>query len=91
MDAVSWVESEYGNRNQERTVTFTRRHPGPVTSDTEVSVMILYADPVIAAGLAAVLDQCAGFQVIPAPEPGDSVRGPPPAGVLLAQRRGLLP
>ena len=84
MDASSWAESEYANRNQERTVTFARRNPGPITSGTEVSVMIFYADPVIAAGLAAVLQQYAGFQVIPAPEPDDFVRGPPPADVLLA-------
>ena len=84
MDATSWADSEYANRNQVRTVSFARRNPGPITSGTEVSVMILYADPVIAAGLAAVLHQRAGFQIIPGPEPSDFVCGPPPADVLLA-------
>jgi DNA-binding NarL/FixJ family response regulator len=46
--------------------------------------MILYADPVIAAGLAAVLQERAGFQIVTTPEPGDHFGGPPSADVILA-------
>jgi hypothetical protein len=43
--------------------------------------MILYADPVIAAGLAAVLREHGGFQIVSTPEPGESVYGLPPADI----------
>jgi DNA-binding NarL/FixJ family response regulator len=83
-DGVGWAESPYANRGEERTVTFLRRKPGPITVSAEVSVMILYADPVIAAGLAAVLREHGGFQIVSTPEPGESVYGLPPADVILA-------
>jgi DNA-binding NarL/FixJ family response regulator len=84
MDATTCADSEYANRNPERTVRFVHLKPGPVTVGVEVSVMILYADPVVAAGLAAVLRESAGFQIVPTPEPGDPVCGPSPADVVVA-------
>ena len=83
MDATSRAECEYANRNQQRNVTFLRRD-GALITPGEVSVMILCADPVIAAGLSAVLHEGSGFQIVSAPEPGDPACGPCPVDVVIA-------
>ena len=90
MDASTWADSQYAYRSEERTVTFLRRNPGPITVGAEVSVMVLHADPVIAAGLAAVLREHAGFQIVSVPEPGESVYAVPPADIVLADYDGAL-
>lgn len=84
MNASISADGEYGSRNQERTVTFRHRSAESITLSVEVSVMILCADAVIAAGLAAVLRETAGFQLVPVPERGELLDGPPPADVVLA-------
>ena len=84
MDATTCPDSEYTNRNPERAVPFLHLSSSPITVGAEVSVMILYADPVIAAGLAAVLRRSGGFQIVPSQEPGDVVYGPLAANVVVA-------
>jgi DNA-binding NarL/FixJ family response regulator len=85
MQASAWMaDSQFADHSEEGTVTFLRRNPGPVTAGAEASVMIAYADPVVAAGLAAVLGEHGGFQIIPTAEPGDLLSGPAPADVVLA-------
>ena len=84
MDATTCLDSEYANRNPSRAVPFLHPDPAPITVGAEVSVMILYADPVIAAGLAAVLRRSGGFQIVPTPEPGEVVCGPLAVDVVLA-------
>lgn len=84
MDTTISPESEYMNRNSERPVAFLHPNPAPIAIAAEVSVMILHAEPVIAAGLAAVLRTNGGFQVVPTQEPSDLICGPPPADVVLA-------
>jgi DNA-binding NarL/FixJ family response regulator len=76
--------SQHANAAEQRAITFPRPNPRPITVRTEVSVMILYADPVIAAGLAAVLREHGDFKVMSTPEPGESVHGLPSADVVLA-------
>lgn len=83
MDATTWAECAYADRTQEQTVTF-RRDAAPMTPGSAVSVMILYADPIVAAGLTAVLHEHAGFRILPMPKPGDLECGPSPADVVLA-------
>jgi len=78
------AENPFANRSEEETVPFRRCNPRPATPGAEVSVMISYADPVVAAGLAAVLGQHGGFQIVQTPEPGDPLRGPAPADIVLA-------
>jgi DNA-binding NarL/FixJ family response regulator len=53
------------------------------TTRAVLPVMILYDDPVIAAGLAAVLREHGSFQIIPAAEPGDLLDGAPPADLVV--------
>ena len=48
-----------------------------------VAVMILYEDPVIAAGLATVLREHGSFQIIPTAEPGDLLDGAPPEDLVV--------
>jgi two-component system NarL family response regulator len=85
MDASPWMtESRFANHSEEGTVTFLRCNHAPATVGAEVSVMISYADPVVAAGLAAVLREHGGFQIVRTPEPGDLFGGPAPADVVLA-------
>ena len=67
MDATTWADSEYANSGHDRVVTALRQ-ANPSPTEAEMSVMILHADPVIAAGLAAVLHECARFRIIPAPQ-----------------------
>jgi DNA-binding NarL/FixJ family response regulator len=52
-------------------------------SSAVVAVMILYDDPVIAAGLATVLREHGSFQIIPTAEPGDLLDGAPPADLVV--------
>jgi DNA-binding NarL/FixJ family response regulator len=78
------ADGEYGSRNQERTVSFRRRSAESITVNVEVSVMIFCADAVIAAGLAAVLRETRGFRLVPVPESGELLGGPPPVDVVLA-------
>lgn len=84
MDAITSTEYQYGHGSQKGAVTSLQQHPESITLDVGVSVMILYADPIVAAGLRVVLLEHAGFQIIPAPEPGDLQDGPAPADVVLA-------
>lgn len=80
MDATTWQKGGHANRIPER----SPQDAASITLDTEVSVMIMYADPVVASGLAAVLHEHTGFQIVHTPEPGNIVYGPPPADVVLA-------
>lgn len=84
MDATTFPDREHASRNLERATPFLHLSPASVTVAAEVSVMILYADPVIAAGLAAVLGKSGGFVIAPAPEPGAIVWVPLAADVVLA-------
>jgi DNA-binding NarL/FixJ family response regulator len=84
MDATTFPYRETASRNLERAIAFLHPNPAPVTVAAEVSVMILCGDPVIAAGLAAVLGQSGGFVIARTPEPGDAVWGPLAADVVLA-------
>ena len=84
MDASTWAESQYANRSEQRAATFLQRNPRPIRVGAEISVMILYADPVVAAGLAAVLREHGGFQIVSNPGPAESVSALPPADVVLA-------
>jgi DNA-binding NarL/FixJ family response regulator len=84
MDATTCPDSECANRAPSRAIPFLHLNPAPITIGAEVSVMILYADPVIAAGLAAVLRRSGGFQIVSTPEPGDVVCGPLAADVVVA-------
>jgi DNA-binding NarL/FixJ family response regulator len=78
------ADGEYGGRNPEHTVSFRSGHAEPITVSVEVSVMILCADAVVAAGLAAVLRETPGFQLVPVAERGELLGGPPPVDVVLA-------
>jgi DNA-binding NarL/FixJ family response regulator len=84
MDVTTLNQSEFTNRSQERAAAFLHRNPGSITPRAEVSVMILCADPIISAGSAGVLHQCAGFEIVPASEPDNFVCSPPPADVVVA-------
>lgn len=84
MDAINSPTGEFANRNPERAVPFLDLSPGTISIGAEVSVMILCADLVIAAGLAAVLRDRGGFQIVPASEPGDLECLAAPADVVLA-------
>jgi len=53
------------------------------TTSAVVAVMILYDDPVIAAGLATVLREHGSFQIIPTAEPGVLLDGAPPADLVV--------
>jgi hypothetical protein len=79
MDATTWTEGEYTNRSSELTGKSLGENPGPITHDTEVSVVILYTDPVIAAGLTAVLQKHAGFKIVPAGQAGTNIGWTSPA------------
>jgi DNA-binding NarL/FixJ family response regulator len=84
MDESTRVVRQYVSGSEEPSVAFLALNPRPMTVGVEVSVMILYADAVIAAGLAAVLREHGGFRIVDAPRPGESVDGAPPADVVLA-------
>ena len=71
MESTTWTESEFPNRSRERVASLSHQPSALVTPDAEVSVMILCDDPVVAAGLFAVLHEAPSFQIIPAPELGD--------------------
>jgi DNA-binding NarL/FixJ family response regulator len=78
------AESALANRSEEGAVTFLRCNPRAATDGAEVPVMISYADPVVAAGLAAVLGGDGGFQIVRTPEPGDLLGGAARADIVLA-------
>ena len=84
MDIDGWPASEYPNPNQVRTGALPRGRPGPTRAGAVVSVMVIYADPVIAAGLDAVLQQCGGFHIVPAPDCDSLVHEGIPADVVIA-------
>ena len=84
VDVAAWGESVFADPSQEPAVSALQRSRGSTTPRDEVSVMILCTDPIIAAGLAAVLRQCADFQVVRAPEPGDFGDGPHWTDVVVA-------
>lgn len=84
MGAMTRAECESANRTQGRAITLQRRAAAPIKDSAEVSVMVLCADRVIAAGLSAVLREEPSFQVVSKPEPGDLAFGPSPADVVLA-------
>jgi hypothetical protein len=62
MDGSIRAVRPYANRGEKEGVAFLGLNPRPITLGVEVSVMILYADAVVAAGLAAVLREHGGFQ-----------------------------
>ena len=79
------LETEDTNCGQDRTGKCLRQNPAPIAHDAGVSVMILYADPVIAAGLTAVLHERAGFRILTTAEPiGNVGCAPPAADVIVA-------
>jgi hypothetical protein len=84
MDATTSAEREHAHQTQERTAAFVHRDDAPITPSATVSVMILCADPVIAAGLSTVLHEERGFQIVSAREPGDFTCDPSPADVVVA-------
>jgi DNA-binding NarL/FixJ family response regulator len=85
MDATTWTESEHTNRSPELTGKSLGQNPASIRRDAEVSVVILYADPVIAAGLTAVLHEHAGFKIVPTREPGSNIGcAPSAADVIVA-------
>jgi DNA-binding NarL/FixJ family response regulator len=84
MEANVWADWGFLNRRREGTVPFRRGNSAGVTPRSQLSVMVLYADPVIAAGLAAVLHENPSFQNVPAPQAGELLFGPPPADVVVA-------
>ena len=90
VNANGCAQAAYDSRPVYRAVSYLR--PPSVCTDVagQVAVMILYADPVIAAGLATVLREHAGFQIVSAPEPGDPMSGPSPADVVLADYESAL-
>jgi len=83
MDATTRLESEYATRSQEGAVTFLRANSEAIAPGAEVSVRILYADPIIAAGLAAVLRECCGFQIVSTPERPNLDRDLPSTDVVI--------
>jgi DNA-binding NarL/FixJ family response regulator len=84
MDESTRVVRRHANGSEQPSVAFLALNPRSMTIGAEVSVMILYADAVIAAGLAAVLREHGGFRIVDPPRPGESVDGAPPADVVLA-------
>jgi DNA-binding NarL/FixJ family response regulator len=85
VDATTCAESEHTNRSSELTGKSLGQNPGPVMHDAEVSVVILNTDPVIAAGLTAVLQKHAGFKIVPTQEAGSNiVCASPAADVIVA-------
>lgn len=84
MDATTSAEREHAHQTHERTAAFVHRDDAPITPSATVSVMILCADPVIAAGLSTVLHEERGFQIVSAREPGDFTCDPSPADVVVA-------
>jgi DNA-binding NarL/FixJ family response regulator len=77
---------------QSQAGTGTSVHPDhrSWTFSAETSVMISYADPVIAAGLRAVLSEHPHFQLVATPKLGEVVRGPPLADVVLSDYESAL-
>lgn len=84
MDATTPADSGFSNRSEEGAVRYLFGNSATVTPSPQLSVMVIYADRVIAAGLAAVLQENPAFQNIPAPQPDDLLCGPPPADVILS-------
>lgn len=84
MYATTAADREHANRNQRRTLPFLRLHDAPIAPGTGVSVMVLCADPVIAAGLSAVLHESPGFQVVRGSSPNELAFGPSPPDVVVA-------
>jgi DNA-binding NarL/FixJ family response regulator len=77
-------QSQSTTPGQERPVSPLRLIAEPEIGGAEVSVTVLCADSVIAAGLEKVLHECAGFRIVPGAEPGDYVCDQSPADVVLA-------
>lgn len=90
MDATNRLESEYARGGREGAVTFLRANSEAITPGAEVAVMILHADPIIAAGLATVLRECCGFQIVSTPERPDLDRDLPPADVVIVDHETAL-
>jgi len=84
MDGSTRAVSQYVNGSEEPSVALLGLNPRPLTVGLEVSVIILYADAVIAAGLEVVLREHGGFRIVATPQPGESENGAPPADVVLA-------
>lgn len=90
MDATNRLEREYARGSREGAVTFLRANSAAIMPGAEVSVMILHADPIIAAGLAAVLRACCGFQIVSSPEYPDLDRDLPCADVVIVDHETAL-
>jgi len=84
MNATTWADCESASPNQQRRTSYRHRDAEPMTPGGSVSVTILCADPVIAAGLSTVLQSGPSFQVAPAAELGDVVCGSVSADVIVA-------
>jgi DNA-binding NarL/FixJ family response regulator len=90
MDATTWADSLRTNHGSIRTATSAPWDRRSATFGADVSVMILHADPIIAAGLSAVLREDPSFQLVPRPAAGDVVCGPPAADVILSDYESAL-
>src|SRR5262245_13455744 len=84
MGAANYLESTYPpNRGSDEPTVLTRP-PAFTGVHGTVSVTVLCADPVIAAGLSTIFGSHRAFQMIPARETGVPNDNQPPADVILA-------
>jgi DNA-binding NarL/FixJ family response regulator len=90
IDATTWADSLRTNHGSIRTAASAPWERRSATFSAEVSVMILHADPIIAAGLTTVLREDPTFQLVPKPGAGDVVCGPPTADVILSDYESAL-
>ena len=88
--AATWADSQHANHSQARSATLARWGDQSSTVSAETSVMILHADPVIAAGLTAVLREHPCFQLVPTPAPGNARCGRTTADVVVADYESAL-
>lgn len=86
MDATNWLQSNYSYFNRVVNELPEPRSTAPFAGvHGPISVAVLCADPVIAAGLATILGSHRLFQIIPTRETDVPRNGqPPPANVILA-------
>lgn len=85
IDATNGLQGKYLNFNRERDEAVVLPSRQLLASvGRRVSVTVLCADPVIAAGLATVLGSNGGFQMVPMREGSSATYRGPPADVILA-------
>jgi DNA-binding NarL/FixJ family response regulator len=85
MDAANWLESAYPQSNRRSDEPTVLSRPSALAgAHRPVSVAVLYADPVIAAGLTTILGSHRPFEMIPARQTDVPSDNQPPADVILA-------